>query len=74
MKIGVVKEGFMQPNAEVAVNDKVKAAAKKFEAMEWNVQTVPGNDMPALLEAFEKAKAQLQAFVDAVATNRSAER
>jgi transketolase len=32
-------------------------AAKKFEAMEWNVQTVPGNDMPAILEAFEKAKA-----------------
>jgi amidase len=33
MKIGVVKEGFMQPNAEAAVNDKVKAAAKHFESL-----------------------------------------
>jgi amidase len=40
MKIGVVKEGFMQPNAEAAVNDKVKAAAKKFEAMGAVVEEV----------------------------------
>jgi transketolase len=31
--------------------------AKRFEAIEWNVQTIPGNDMQAFLEAFEKAKA-----------------
>src|SRR5216684_230850 len=33
MKIGLVTEGFAQPNAEAAVNAKVKAAAKKFEAL-----------------------------------------
>jgi amidase len=33
MKIGLVTEGFAQPNAEADVNAKVKAAAKKFEAL-----------------------------------------
>ena len=33
MKIGLVTEGFQQPNAEAAVNAKVKAAAKKLEAL-----------------------------------------
>jgi amidase len=33
MKIGIVKEGFEQPNAEAAVNAKVKAAAKRFETL-----------------------------------------
>lgn len=32
-------------------------AGKKFEAMEWNVQTVDGHDMQAFLAAFEGAKA-----------------
>ncbi len=32
-------------------------AAKRFEAIEWGVQTVDGNDMQAFLAAFEKAKA-----------------
>ena len=32
-------------------------AAKRFEAIEWNVQTVDGHDMAAFLAAFEKAKA-----------------
>ncbi len=32
-------------------------AAKRFEAIEWEVQTIPGNDMEAFLSAFEKAKA-----------------
>jgi len=32
-------------------------AAKRFEAVEWGVQTIPGNDMTAFLAAFEKAKA-----------------
>lgn len=31
-------------------------AAKRFEAIEWNVQTIDGNDMQAFLHAFEKAK------------------
>jgi amidase len=33
MKIGLVSEGFAQPNAEAAVNAKVKAAAKTLEAL-----------------------------------------
>ena len=33
MKIGVVTEGFAQPNAEADVNAKVKAAAKTFEKL-----------------------------------------
>ncbi len=32
-------------------------AAKRFEAVEWGVQTVDGNDMAAFFAAFEKAKA-----------------
>ena len=32
-------------------------AAKKFEAMEWEVQTIPGNDLEAIHHAIEKAKA-----------------
>jgi transketolase len=31
--------------------------AKRFEAIEWSVQTVDGQDMAAVLNAFEKAKA-----------------
>src|SRR6185312_15656503 len=33
MKIGLVSEGFAQPNAEKDVNAKVKAAVKKFEGL-----------------------------------------
>jgi amidase len=33
MKIGIVTEGFQQANAEEAVNAKVRAAAKKLEAL-----------------------------------------
>ncbi len=32
-------------------------AAKRFEAIEWGVQTIDGNDLSAFLAAFEKAKA-----------------
>ena len=32
-------------------------AAKRFEAIEWGVQTIDGQDMTAFLAAFEKAKA-----------------
>jgi transketolase len=32
-------------------------AAKRFEAVEWGVQTVDGNDIAAFLAAYEKAKA-----------------
>lgn len=32
-------------------------AQKRFEAIEWDVQQVDGNDMPVFLAAFEKAKA-----------------
>jgi len=32
-------------------------AAKRFEAIEWSVQTIDGNDMQAFLAALEKAKA-----------------
>ncbi len=32
-------------------------AAKRFEAIEWDVQTIDGNDAAAFLAAFEKAKA-----------------
>ncbi|HWB59048.1 MAG TPA: transketolase [Chthoniobacteraceae bacterium] len=31
--------------------------AKRFEAIEWNVQTIKGNDLEAFDEAFHKAKA-----------------
>ena len=32
-------------------------AAKRFEAIEWGVQTIDGHDMVAFLSAFERAKA-----------------
>jgi transketolase len=32
-------------------------AAKRFDAIGWGVQTVDGHDIPAFLEAYEKAKA-----------------
>ena len=42
-----------------AMADKTQSedSAKKFEALGWNVQVIPGNDMVAIYEAFEKAKA-----------------
>lgn len=42
-----------------AMADKSQSenTAKKFEALEWDVQTVDGHDMAAFLAAFEKAKA-----------------
>jgi amidase len=40
MKIGVVKEGFQQANAEEAVNAKVRKAAKHLEAMGAIVEEV----------------------------------
>ncbi len=42
-----------------AMADKSQSedTAKKFEAMEWSVQTVDGQDTAAFLEAFETAKA-----------------
>ncbi|MEO7318396.1 MAG: transketolase [Chthoniobacteraceae bacterium] len=42
-----------------AMADKTQSedAEKKFEAMEWDVQTVDGHDMAAFLKAFEAAKA-----------------
>ncbi len=41
----------------MAIATQSEDAAKRFEAIEWGVQTVDGNDMPAFLAAFEKAKA-----------------
>ena len=38
MKIGVVKEGFEQPNAEADVNAKVREAAKRFEELGATVE------------------------------------
>ncbi len=40
MKIGVVKEGFQQANAEEAVNAKVRKAAKHFETLGAIVEEV----------------------------------
>ena len=40
MKIGVVKEGFQQANAEEAVNAKVRKAAKHFESLGAIVEEV----------------------------------
>jgi amidase len=40
MKIGVVKEGFMQATAERDVNDKVRAAANKLESLGASVVEV----------------------------------
>jgi transketolase len=41
----------------MAVATQSEDAAKRFEAIEWEVQTIPGNDIEAFLIAFEKAKA-----------------
>lgn len=41
----------------MAIRTQSEDAAKKFEAMEWEVQTVPGNDLEAIHHALEKAKA-----------------
>ena len=41
----------------MAVATQSENAAKRFEAIEWDVQTVDGNDATAFLAAFEKAKA-----------------
>ncbi|MBX3502401.1 MAG: amidase [Alphaproteobacteria bacterium] len=40
MRIGVVAEGFQQPNAEDAVNAKVRKAAKHFESLGAAVEEV----------------------------------
>ena len=40
MKIGIVTEGFAQPNAEADVNAKVRAAAKQFAALGATVAEV----------------------------------
>jgi len=41
----------------MAVATQSENAAKRFEAIEWDVQTIDGNDITAFLAAFEKAKA-----------------
>jgi transketolase len=41
----------------MAIATQSEDAAKRFEAIEWGVQTVDGHDMAAFLAAFEKAKA-----------------
>ena len=44
MRIGVVTEGFQQPNAEAAVNDSVRAAAARLAAKGIRVNALsPGN-------------------------------
>ncbi|MDQ3625111.1 MAG: transketolase, partial [Verrucomicrobiota bacterium] len=42
-----------------AMADKTQSedAARKYEALGWDVQTIDGHDMPAFLSAFERAKA-----------------
>jgi amidase len=40
MKIGIVTEGFQQPNAEAAVNEKVRAAAKRLGELGAEVSEV----------------------------------
>jgi len=40
MKIGVVKEGFMQPTAEAAVNESVRAAIKRLEGLGAAVEEI----------------------------------
>ena len=42
--------------AEASQNDNT---AKRFGALQWGVQTVDGHDIPAFLDAFEKAKAAI---------------
>ncbi len=41
----------------MAIASQSEDAAKRFEAIGWNVQTVDGQDMTAFFNAFEKAKA-----------------
>lgn len=41
----------------MAIATQSEDTAKRFEAIEWDVQTVDGHDMTAFLAAFEKAKA-----------------
>ncbi len=41
----------------MAIATQSENAAKRFEAVEWEVQTIDGNDTAAFLTAFEKAKA-----------------
>jgi transketolase len=41
----------------MAIATQSENAAKRFEAIEWGVQTIDGNDLQAFLAAFEKAKA-----------------
>jgi transketolase len=41
----------------MAIATQSENAAKRFEAIEWGVQTIDGNDATAFLAAFEKAKA-----------------
>ncbi len=41
----------------MAIATQSEDAAKRFEAVEWGVQTIDGNDPAAFLAAFEKAKA-----------------
>src|SRR6185369_8746963 len=41
----------------MAAASQSEDAAKRFEAIEWGVQTVDGHDMAAFLNALEKAKA-----------------
>ena len=36
---------------------QIEDTAKRYDAFEWDVQTVDGHDIPAFLAAFEKAKA-----------------
>ncbi|GGC83063.1 amidase [Chelatococcus reniformis] len=40
MKIGIVREGFVQPGAEAAVNESVKEAAKRFAALGATVEEI----------------------------------
>jgi amidase len=40
LRIGVLREGFLQPNAEMAVNDKVHVAAKRFLELGATVEEV----------------------------------
>ena len=41
----------------MAIATQSENAGQRFEAIEWGVQTIDGNDMQAFLAAFEKAKA-----------------
>ena len=40
----------------MAVASQNEDTAKRYEALQWDVQTVDGHDIPAFLNAFEKAK------------------